>query len=179
MPAQPRVAAARQPAVLQVRIKRAPDGSAALSCVRPDGSVTWQKQKGAQAHVLPTHDITHFAVETTLGYRNGFFGLIASGWDIADFAAPWPRGPIPAEAREVELVVGLFDLELRAGERWNAARMLAEAELYVGSRTGKAHVPMPRFDDEALEHTRATRHACLTRWNALPAGGTLELAFPC
>lgn len=47
--------------------------------------------------MFPPHDLTHYTVETTFGYRHGFFGLIAGGWDISDFGAPWPRGPLPAE----------------------------------------------------------------------------------
>jgi hypothetical protein len=26
------------------------------------------------------HDLTHYAVETALGYRRDFFGLITEGW---------------------------------------------------------------------------------------------------
>lgn len=69
------------------------DGSATLTCTRSDGSVTWQRQTGQQGLVFPAHDLTHLAVETTMGYARGFYGLIAADWEIADFAAPWPRGP--------------------------------------------------------------------------------------
>ena len=33
------------------------------------------------------HDLIHYVVETTLGYREAFFGLLAAGWDIQDFGA--------------------------------------------------------------------------------------------
>src|ERR1700735_2516680 len=82
---------------LLIRLKRAPDGSAALNCIRAGGSRTCQRQPGAQGAVSPAHDLTHYAVETALAYRHGFYGLIADGWEIADFTAPYARGPIPRE----------------------------------------------------------------------------------
>jgi hypothetical protein len=64
-------------------------------------------------------------VETTLSYAHGFYGLIADGWEIADFAAPWPRGPVPHDALEVELIVGFFESERRGrppGRRTSSTR---------------------------------------------------------
>lgn len=37
--------------------------------------------------VFPAHDMTHYAVETTFGYTEGFFGLVADGWDMSDWNA--------------------------------------------------------------------------------------------
>src|SRR3982751_4823753 len=98
---------------LTIRLKRHPDHTASLTCTRRDGSVTWQRQRGSLGAVFPPHDLTHYAVEQTLGFQHGFYGLIADGWAIEDFAKPWPRGPIPPEAQEVELIVGFFDTERR------------------------------------------------------------------
>lgn len=162
---------------MRIKLKRAADGSSALTCIRADGSTTWQVQRGSLGLVFPSHDLTHYAVETSLHYSHGFYGLIASGWEIGDFTAPWPRGPIPPEAREVELVVSLFDIEMRSGERWDAAAMTDAARKYVASRTGKADVPLPVLDDESLQRTRDLRADVFARWDAIPPGGTLELTF--
>lgn len=86
---------------LIIRIRKNADGSAILSCLRADGSVTWQRQTGTHGRFFPIHDLTHYAVETVLGHRRGFYGLVAEGWNVTDFGAPWPRGgfrrmPIPA-----------------------------------------------------------------------------------
>jgi len=64
---------------LLIRIKKKGDGSAALSCLRADGSVTWQRQNGQQGRFFPLHDLTHYAVETVLGHTRGFYGLVAKG----------------------------------------------------------------------------------------------------
>ena len=161
---------------LTIRLKRHPDGSASITCTRADGTVTWQRQNGQLGAVFPPHDLTHFAVETTLGYRAGFYGLLADGWDIADFAAPWPRGEIPSEAREVELIVGCLDSERRSIDRWSAADFNAHARMYV-SATRFATMHVPELTDEQLDAIRSTRNALLSRWNAVPAGESLELRF--
>jgi hypothetical protein len=103
-----------------IRIKKKTDGSAALSCIRSDGTVAWQQQNGQQGRFFPLHDLTHYAVETALDLR-GFFSLVAEGWDFGDFGKPWPRGPLPAEAHVVEQVVGFLDTERASGREWAAA----------------------------------------------------------
>lgn len=82
------------------------DGAGVLRCTRRDGSVTWQKQEKHAAHFAP-HDLTHYAVETALGYRRGFFGLFdaerASGvlWTADEFNSAAPRVLTEAEIRRV------------------------------------------------------------------------------
>ena len=95
---------------MKVQINKRADGSGVLRCIRADGSATWQKQTDRHAAFFALHDLTHFAVETTLGYRRGFFGLIAEGWEIDDTTGKGARGPLPPEAGEVEELVGLAGL---------------------------------------------------------------------
>ena len=64
-------------AELLIQLTKRPDGGAVLRCVRGDGTVTWQRHEGAHGRFFPLHDLTHYAVETTLGFRSGFYGLIA------------------------------------------------------------------------------------------------------
>jgi hypothetical protein len=162
---------------LTIRLKRHADGSASITCTRADGTVTWQRQKGKLGVVFPPHDLTHYVVETTLGYRHGFYGLIAEGWDISDFAVPWPRGPVPPEATEVELIVGFFDSERRSPDRWTAAEFNAHAETFVlaGKHAGKI-VP-PVLADADIVRVRSARDEIVARWEALGPGETLTLEF--
>jgi hypothetical protein len=162
---------------LEIRLKRHSDGSASLTLTRADGTVTWQRQQGSLGLVFPPHDLTHFAVESELGYRGGFYGLVADGWEVGDFVAPWPRGPIPEEAREVELIVGFFDAERRSMDRWSAEAFNAHAEKFVGASrsAGKMKVPVLRDDD--IARVRVVRDALLARWFALPPGDSMELEF--
>lgn len=165
---------------LHVRLKRHSDGSASLTCTRRDGSVTWQRQSGPTAVVMPAHDLTHYAVESTLRFRRGFYGLLAEGWEITDFATPWPRGPIPDEALVVELIVGFFDAERRQGEAMTAEAFQGQAEQYVASRLAvgkKMPDGLRPLSDAELEGVRARRAELLAQWVAVPAGGALDLAF--
>lgn len=165
---------------MQIRFKRHPDDSASITCTRRDGSVTWQRQRGQLGLVFPPHDLTHYAVETTLGYRHGFYGLLADGWEIGDFATPWPRGPIPPEALEVELIVGVFDAERRQMTRWTAAEFADHAAQYVAARAAVRHevAPTPRtLTQDEIDAVRVARDALFARWHALGPGGELVLEF--
>jgi hypothetical protein len=162
---------------LKIRLKRHSDGSASLTLTRADNTVTWQRQNGSVGLVFPPHDLTHFAIESELGYRGGFYGLVADGWEINDFAAPWPRGAIPEEAREVELIVGFFDSERRSMGRWTAAEFNEHAEKYVaaGKHTGKMKTPVLHDDD--IARVRTVRDDLLQRWFALAPGDAMEMVF--
>ncbi|HEY1769016.1 MAG TPA: hypothetical protein VGG02_02010 [Chthoniobacterales bacterium] len=167
------------PARLRIRLKRHADGSVALTCTRADGSKTWQRLSPTHGQVFPAHDLTHLAVETILNYECGFYGLLSAGWEIGDFAKPWPRGPIPAEAREVELIVGLFDGERRMGETWSATEFVQQGKIYAAAQKGnRKSVEMPKLSEEAVARIRAQRGDLLARWAATRPGDSLELLFP-
>jgi hypothetical protein len=148
--------------MLQIEIFKRPDGVGILRCTREDGTVTWQKQVKHGAH-FALHDLTHYAVETALGYRRGFFGLIAEGWDVEDTTGKGARGPLPGEAGEVEQIVGLFDSERGTGVLWTveefnqfSPRVLTEAEVL---------------------RVRALRGALFQQWSGVASGQKLEIKF--
>jgi hypothetical protein len=159
---------------LVIRMKKKTDGSAALSCRRADGSVTWQRQKGQLGRFFPLHDLTHYAVESVLGHTRGFYGLVASGWDLTDFGKPWPRGPLPAAALASELMVGFLDDERAAGTVWSAEEFNASAATYYSQHGLTGAIPVDELD---LERIRERRRELFARWAATPAGDTLELRF--
>ena len=137
---------------MRVQITKKADGSGVLRCIRDDGSVTWQKQTDRHAAFFALHDLTHFAVETTLGYQRGFFGLIAEGWEMEDTTGKGARGPLPPEAVEVEGIVGLLDAE-RAGALVKAAQEVIDGrwdEMFVvdpfqaGAAFRSSCIPRPR-----------------------------------
>ncbi len=99
---------------LQILFAKAKDPTAqdVLTCMRSDGSRTWSKLDA----VFPIHDMTHYAVETELNAKDGFFGLIAQGWDITDFGIPEKRAKMPLEALWVEHVVGIVWTEYVTGD---------------------------------------------------------------
>jgi hypothetical protein len=164
---------------LTIRLAKHSDGGATLTCVREDGTLTWQRQRGAQAAFFPRHDLTHYAVETVLGHRRGFYGLVADGWDVGDFGAPWPRGPMPSDIDPSELIVGLLDAERAAapagGSPWTAADFESQAALFLETR-GVRYPPLVLSDAQVAD-IRAAMAALFSRWDALPLGDVLELPF--
>ena len=160
---------------LAIRFKKKSDGSAALSCTRADGSVTWQRQEGRLGAFFPLHDLTHLAVESVLGLRRAFYGLLAEGWDITTFGQTDGRENLPHEALFAELVVGYFDLERRMNERATAADMNDRARAYFADK----NLPAPPFEltDAEVDEIRSVRDGYFAQWRALAGGDTLELPF--
>ena len=160
---------------MKITITKRADGGSVLSCTRGDGTVTWQRQRGKNAVFFPLHDLTHYAVEATLGHEAGFYGLVAEGWDIGDFGSPWPRGPMPDEAVTSELIVGFLDAERAGGVMWTAADLNEKAALYNDqhdrSLTWKA------LTDEDLARVRSAANQLIARWRALDPGEAIELHF--
>jgi hypothetical protein len=157
-----------------VRIKKGTDGRTALSCERADGTTTWQRQQGAQASFFPRHDLTHYAVETVLGHTNGFYGLVAAGWDLSDFGTPWPRGPLPKDANLSEIIVGFFDRERASGQMGSAQEINDELADFAEENG----LPVPkRLTEDELSRVRKRRGELFSQWDAVRPGDALELPF--
>src|SRR5438128_8782447 len=159
---------------LLIKITKRRDGSIVSRFERSNGTATWQRKEGPKAWFFATHDLTHYAVETTLGYRRGFYGLVAEGWDLSDFGTPWPRGPLPADAEPAELIAGLLDTERGSGEQWSAEEFNAQAALYY-EEYGLANSPV--LSEEVLHQIREAARSLRARWAAVPEGESLELTF--
>jgi hypothetical protein len=156
---------------LHVQFEKRSDGSVILRCVRKDGSTTWQRHE-KHAHFFSFHDLRHFAVETTLGFSTGFYGLIAEGWDIADTTGKGSRGKIPLEAILVEHVVGLLERELSGG-----APPLTAAAFNTQIREMLGTLQTRLFSDVELTDVRRRIDDLHSQWAALPSGSTLDLTF--
>jgi hypothetical protein len=157
-----------------IRIKKNADGRSSLTCTRPDGTTTWQSLNENQARFFPRHDLTHYAVETELNHRAGFYGLVASGWNLTDFGAPWPRGRIPFEANLSEIIVGFLDLERATGELARAEDVNARLAEFC-HENGYPHPA--QVGDSDLERIRQKRAKLFSQWEAVKPGDALELPF--
>ena len=159
---------------LRIQFVKEKDGSILLRCHRADGTTTWQRNDSSRGSFFIIHDLTHYAVETELGHHRGFYGLVADGWNLTDFGAPWPRGPMPADMDPSELIVGFFDTERAGGVTWSAEDFNDKAEKYFASHGGTQTLTLT---DEELHRIRARVHELSDRWKLLPRGETLELVF--
>jgi len=158
---------------LAIELGKRTDGSVTFRLVRADGSATWQRHQGPTAQFFPLHDLTHFAVETTLGHARGFYGLVAEGWELGDFGTPWPRGRIPDDADPSELIVGFLDLERASGHRQSAAEYNAQLERQLAD----ARTPFAPLTEAQLTVIRDRVRELHERWRTLASGDTMRLSF--
>ena len=161
---------------LAIRFARTRDGHTALTCTRADGTTTWQHQRQG---FFALHDLTHYAVETTLGLGSAFYGLLARGWNITDFGTPWPRGKIPADALDdamlAESIVGMLDIERASGESMTADEL---NEWLVKKLAAQGMTLSRPVSDEELARIRSSFWDLRMRWAAVGPGEALELTFP-
>ena len=148
-----------------IQITKRADGASLLRCVRDDGSITWQKLPRHSAH-FSLHDLTHFAVETTLGLQRAFFGLIKEGWDIEDTTGKGTPGPIPPDAAVAEQLVGYLDAERATGVIWTIEQFREFSGEWMQSITA-----------EDLAAIRRRRSELFEQWAQVEVNGVLELSL--
>jgi hypothetical protein len=141
-----------------------------LTCIRPDGSTTWNRLGPRSLPIA--HDLMHYAVETTLGLRNAFFGLVAAGWDITTFAERGAARRLPPEAVQVEFLVGQLQSELLGPQSDEAIFLATLRQSFTN-----AGVAMLEVTPGQLHRIRAHVRGLLDRWHALPVGESIELGF--
>ena len=150
------------------------NGTPVLTCVREDGTTTWSKS--AHGAFFGPHDLMHYAVETTLGMRQAFFGLIAAGWDIATFAERGAAARLPAEALLAEHVVNVLLQEQAAGSASEAGAFNRTLAAAMAGAPGVAR--LRGLTEGELSQIRERFGELLGRFRALGADGSLELPFP-
>ena len=159
---------------MKVCLKKAKDGRPTVTLVRDDGSST--SGRLGSGDFGPVHDLTHYAVETTLGLRGGFYGLLAQGWDIPDFEVKGTGRRLADEAIVAECIVGQLTNVVFGGQEVTAT----DFNWLVGEavRALRPAATVPAVDEALLRTLRDRLAALLNRWRALPPGETLELDFP-
>src|SRR4051794_2520929 len=142
-----------------------------LTCVRDDGTSTWQRSTEYFAH----HDLIHYAVETTLGYTEAFLGLVATGKDLDAFGTRnGVKDVYTLQEGWAEALVGL--LQLPAGE---GGTPLRDEELsdHLAKICVENGVPGPLIVTEQLGRVRSQIRTLHETWDRLPEGGAMELTF--
>ena len=159
---------------MKVKLKKQAGGEAVVTFVRADGSATSGRLGSGGFGAV--HDLTHYAAETTLGLRQGFYGLLAQGWSIPDFEVKDAAKQLPDDALVAECIVGQLSNAVLAGREPSADEFNWLVRSAVdGVRPGAA---VPVIDTESLHRLWRTLEALLARWRALPPGDTLALDYP-
>ncbi|MGE0480993.1 MAG: hypothetical protein AB7Q17_11030 [Phycisphaerae bacterium] len=163
-----------------IRLKRLENG-VVLTLLRDAAAPA--VQRSGHGGFFAFHDLLHYAVETTLGLQQAFYGLMAAGRDFETFgdrSDPRYRA-MPAEALFAEQLVDV--LARRLGD---PARRDADLwELWVGEVNDESATVLAgtEFADRRLERDElaeiARRFDVLAqRWAETPLGGHLELLWP-
>ena len=157
--------------VLSIKITKGRDGPAVLTCTRPDGTSTWSRV----SEYFPTHDMTHFVVETTLRVPHAFYSLVLDGWDIGDFAAKGASKTIPPQANLVEALVGRLQRDLMADSDFTAATYNEEVAAVLEGIGNPERRPVT---EDELAIMRARLRELLDQWVELSPGESVRLLFP-
>lgn len=160
-----------------IRFKKVRDG-VVLTCIREGGSPAVQRTGHGGFFAL--HDLMHYAVETTMGWRKAFLGLMAEGWAFETFGdREDPRyKAMPAETLWAEHLVAI--LSRKYSERaWEDEDLLPVFTEDVNSELSAA------LGDRVFHVERAHIAAVYRlftelgkRWADVPMGEHLELVFP-
>lgn len=153
-----------------------------LRITRADGSCAEAQvsKKGA----LP-HDGVHVAVEQALGFRRGFFGLIAEGRhpdDISSLASAMghssaSKAHVP-DASIIELIQSERLVECFEAEVWGGAADLVTLQSVADAAFSASLVPRVVLTASGVAHVRARLDALKMEWMALPQGGCLAYNWP-
>jgi hypothetical protein len=132
------------------------------------------------------HDLAHFAVEDALQSRHGFWGNVAAGAilqrmtlvdagvgaDALERSRALARSSASAIADSEALVAALGDvIEDGLDARWPNVKPPCDR---LAVRRGARSVPLTKSD---VARVASTWRVLKARWEALPIGGVLELAW--
>jgi hypothetical protein len=146
-----------------------------LIITRSDGTTTWSKLHRG----LETHDLAHYAVESTLQFNNAFYGLINKGFTVADFELPKEQRPKEVQPQHLhenaiitEHLVNLLEVELmNSGLNTNFLFDLSEI-------LKKNALSFPKLlNTETLKQIRTTYHNLVNQWSNLEEGQELRIDF--
>ncbi|HXB44680.1 MAG TPA: hypothetical protein VNV85_11505 [Puia sp.] len=139
---------------------------------RDNGTQTWMH---ADAFFV-LHDLSHFALEKTLGYKNAFLGTVNKGVDVKDFENPEKRKQmgLGKEAAYAENMANLFLIELLQGNFDDFNQILNQAFKPMDKQ-----LSVPILSDKEIFSVRTYLQALITQWKQLQSSETMHLDYQC
>jgi len=141
-----------------------------ISYRRDDGTTTWMKADD----FFVQHDLSHYAIEKTLGYSTAFMGMLNNGMDIKDFENREKRLrlTITAEACYAENMANLFLMEAARDKFDDFNAVLASAFTNM-----QQPIETPVLTETELNAVRQYLKTLLAQWRQLTPGQTMTLSF--
>jgi len=155
---------------VKIQIKKRANSKHIISYVR-DGLETYWIEAD---NFLVLHDLCHFAIETTLGYKTAFWGLVNSGINPSDFEDKEKRDRLNLsnEAWYAEHLANLFLIEYAQGTFENINEVFKQCML-----EHNPNVAIKKFSDTEIEAIRTSLHQLIDNWNMVEDGNFLTLEF--
>jgi hypothetical protein len=155
---------------MQIRFTKHTGKQNVIKYIRDNGTETWMYCDD----FFIRHDLSHYALETILGYKTAFNGMLNAGMDIHDFEDKEKRSKmsVTAEAWYAENLANLFLIEITQG-LFTDFNEVQEAA-FVSFHHQYPPVTLP---DDQIKAVRDHLAALLEKWKALPSGETLALTF--
>lgn len=153
---------------MKVEFKKGKDKDT-LVCTRDDGTTTWMTTTA----FFTVHDLAHFAIETKMNFKQGFYGLLAHGMNITDFENKQKFNPreMPAQAMHAEHLVNLLMTELSDGN------LIDDFQKNFDDACARSGFASITFEPAKLEELRQELSRLLSEWHTLPVGHSLLLKF--
>jgi hypothetical protein len=152
-----------------------------LTCIRDDGTTTWFRSE-TNGEYFVFHDLTHYCIETVLGYVQAFWGIVAAGRDLNDFGStdgtPDQREYAP-EASYAEVLAGFLTARSNMSDEEQVAHLSYDAAMtHMCDICAEYGLVAPQITEEQYTEILEQRADLWERWLALEPGSSLELTFP-
>ncbi|MBS1666556.1 MAG: hypothetical protein JST58_04190 [Bacteroidetes bacterium] len=137
---------------------------------RDDSTTTWMHADD----FFVMHDLSHFAIEKTLGYTEAFMGMLNRGMDIKEFESREKRLQltIAPEAVFAENMANLFLMEIVQGNLEDFNQTLGQSFKSMGKELNP-----PVLLDHEIHSIRDYLRKLIDDWKNLEMGKTLILSF--
>lgn len=125
-------------------------------------------------HFLILHDLSHYAIETQLGYQSAFWGLIKSGVNPSVFENKQARDQllISNEAWFAECLANLFLIELAQGAFDNFNVVFQESVNQLNK-----NIPELQLSIEQINGIRYYYQQLVEEWKNLSPDQAMALSF--
>lgn len=155
---------------MELRITKHADKAHTLLYRRDDGTETWMKAD----EFFVRHDLSHYALEKTLGYHTAFMGMLNAGMDIKAFENRSERRSIALtdQAVQAENMANLFLMEQTQGQLDDFNGVLSGSFKDMGTSTSATPLTAGQLDS-----IRSLLAQLLADWKAMEPGQTITLEF--
>ena len=118
------------------------------------------------------HDLSHYAIESKLGYTSAFMGMLNNGIDIQDFADREKKNKmiVSKQARYSEGMANLFLIEIEQGEIENFNDVMKEIFEISDDK-----LDAPVLSEDELVGIRTCLRQLYKAWSELPVNETMSL----